>query len=239
MADSALSLPAIPEATRVIAVRHGETAWNAQARMQGQLDIALNALGRRQAVQVGAALAHERIDAIFSSDLGRALQTAEPLAQRTGLRVRLDPGLRERCFGDFQGLTFDEVQARWPDDSRRWRQREPDFAPEGAESLRVFAARAVAAAARIAGAHAGQTVVLLTHGGVLDCLYRAAARVGLQSPRTWLLANAGINRLLYTEQGFTLVGWADAGHLDDITLDDAGEATPPSPGCIGCAARAA
>ncbi len=236
MAESTPFTPDFPESTRVIAIRHGETAWNAEMRMQGQLDIPLNDVGLRQAQRVGAALADEHIDAIHSSDLARALQTAEPLAQRLGLPIGLEPGLRERCFGVFQGLTFDEVKARWPDESRRWRQREPDFAPEGAESLRVFAARAVAAAALIAAAHAGQTVVIVTHGGVLDSLYRAAARVGLQSSRSWLLANAGINRLLYTQQGFTLVGWADTGHLDDATLDDAGEATPPVSDRMGYAA---
>lgn len=211
------------QATRVIAIRHGETTWNAETRMQGQLDVPLNEVGRRQAGLVAAALADEAIDALYASDLARALQTAEPLARACGRTVVADPSLRERCFGVFQGLTFDEVEARWPGDSRRWRHREPDFAPEGAETLRDFAARSVAAATRIAAAHPGQTIVLVTHGGVLDSLYRAATRVALQSPRTWMLGNAGINRLLYTPQGYTLVGWSDTGHLDGRALDEADE----------------
>jgi probable phosphoglycerate mutase len=226
------------EATRVIAIRHGETAWNAEARMQGQLDVPLNDVGRWQAARAAGALADESIDAIWSSDLARALQTAEPLARHAGLPVRTDAGLRERCFGVFQGLTFAEVEARWPEDSRRWRQREPDFAPAGAETLRRFAARCVTTAARIAAAHPGQTIAIVTHGGVLDSLYRAAAGIGLQSSRSWLLANAGINRLLFTPQGFTLVGWADTGHLDVAPLDEAdeGETTPPAADKMGYAA---
>lgn len=227
MADVALT-PEAPDhgaqqATRIIAIRHGETAWNAETRMQGQLDIPLNDVGRWQAERVAVALADETLDALYSSDLARALQTAEPLARACGLEVVTDTGLRERCFGVFQGLTFDEVAARWPEDSRRWRRREPDFAPEGAESLRRFSARCVAATAHLAAAHSGQTIAIVAHGGVLDCLYRAATRVELQAARSWLLGNAGINRLLYTPQGFTLVGWSDTRHLDEAPLDEADE----------------
>ena len=226
------------EATRVIAIRHGETAWNAEMRMQGQLDIALNERGLWQARRMAAALADEEVDVVYASDLVRAARTAEPLAAARGLTVLTDRGLRERCFGVFQGLTFDEVAERWPEDSRRWRQREPGFAPEGAESLREFSARCVATAARLAAAHPGQSVVLVTHGGVLDCLYRAATRIELQAPRSWLLGNASINRLLYTPQGFSLVGWSDTAHLDAAPLDeaDAGEASATAPDRMGYAA---
>ena len=226
------------QATRVIAVRHGETAWNVETRMQGQLDIPLNDKGRWQALRVAAALADEALDAIYTSDLLRASQTAEALARAQRLALVTDRGLRERCFGVFEGLTFTEVEARWPDDSRRWRRREPDFAPEGAESLRQFSARCVDAAARLAAAHPGQTIALVAHGGVMDCLYRAATRVALQAPRSWLLGNASINRLLYTPQGFSLVGWNDTGHLDEVPLDEAdeGERRPPAEDRIGFAA---
>jgi probable phosphoglycerate mutase len=215
--------PVVPEPTRIVAIRHGETAWNAETRMQGQLDVPLNDVGRWQAARLAAALADERFDAIWSSDLSRALATAEAVAQVRGAQVRTDPGLRERCFGIFQGWTFDEVQARWPEGSLRWKKREPDFAPEGAESLVDFSARCVAAVERIALAHAGQSIAVVCHGGVLDCLYRAAARVSLQQPRSWVLGNAAINRLLHTPQGFTLVGWNDCAHLEAAPLDEADE----------------
>ena len=209
--------------TRVIAVRHGETTWNAEARMQGQLDTALSARGRWQAERLGAALAGAGIDVIVASDLSRAFDTAQAVARRTGLPVATDAGLRERSFGVFQGSTYAEIDARWPAEAARWRRHEPDFGAEGGETLRDFSDRAVAAASRIAARHRGRTVLLATHGGVLDCLYRAATRIPLGAPRSWELANASINRLLFTDQGCTLVGWNDVAHLDGATLDDGGE----------------
>lgn len=206
--------------TRILAIRHGETAWNVDTRIQGQLDIPLNDTGRWQAGRLAQALADEPLHAIYASDLGRAHETALALAQVVGLPVRLDPGLRERRFGIFEGRTFREIEAGWPEDSERWRKRDPHFGPEGGETLTAFYERCIATATRLAQAHAGQGIALVAHGGVLDCLYRAGARVGLQAPRTWQLHNAGINRLLYTPEGFTLVGWGDTLHLETGALDE-------------------
>jgi probable phosphoglycerate mutase len=232
----------ILEPTRVIAIRHGETDWNVAGRMQGQLDIGLNASGRWQAERVAEALADERLGAIYTSDLRRACETAEPLARRHRLALRLEPGLRERCFGVYQGLTAAEVAARWPEASRRWRLRDPAFAPAGAESLQQFSWRCVTSAVRLAAAHPGETIALVTHGGVLDCLYRAATRLDLEAPRSWRLGNAGINRLLHTPGGFTLVGWSDGAHLDHTPGVEGDEidphetdARPPSSVALGCA----
>jgi len=207
--------------TRLIAVRHGETAWNVDTRVQGQLDIALNDVGRRQSARLAQALADERLDALYASDLGRARDTALAVAAVTGLPLQLDAALRERAFGRLEGMTYAEIEQRFPDESRRWRQRDPDFAPEGGgEALAAFQARAVAAVAAIARRHRGRHIAVITHGGVLDALYRAAARVALDAPRTWHLGNAGINRLLHGEAGFTLVGWADTGHLQGTSLEE-------------------
>ena len=211
------------EATRIVAIRHGETAWNVASRIQGQLDEPLNALGRWQATEMAAALVDEGIDVIYSSDLSRALDTARALAARTGAPLAVDRGLRERAFGSFEGLTFTEIEQRWPDESARWRRRDPAFGPSGGEVLADFYARCITTATRIAGAHPGRNVALVAHGGVLDCLYRAATRVALDAPRTWLVGNASINRLLYTPQGFTLVGWADNQHLDRAPRDEPGD----------------
>ena len=207
----------------MIAVRHGETVWNAETRMQGQLDTALSARGRWQARRAAEALAGEGIEAIFSSDLARAYDTARAVADVVGLPIATDAGLRERHFGVFQGSTYAEIDARWPAESARWRRHEPDFGPEDGETFHAFYDRAVAAATRIARSQPGRTILIATHGGVLDCLYRAASRIDLAAPRSWLLGNAAINRLLYTEQGFSLVGWSDTGHLDGRTMDDASE----------------
>lgn len=209
------------DATRLIVVRHGETAWNVEQRIQGHLDVPLNAHGRWQAGRMAQALADERFAAIYSSDLVRAAETAAALSQVAGPAVSLERGLRERAFGRFEGVSWTEIHERWPEDATRWRAREPDFAPGGGESLRVFYDRVVATALRLACAHPGETVALVAHGGVLDCLYRAATRLELQAPRTWKLGNAAINRLLYGDGGFTLVGWNDAGHLDEATFGSA------------------
>ena len=202
------------DATRIIAIRHGQTAWNAETRMQGQLDTALDAHGRWQAQQLAHALAHESIDAIVSSDLSRALDTAAPLAQALSLRVQSERGLRERSFGLFQGFTYADIARHWPEEAARWRARDAAFAPPRGESLNGFYERCVDVAQRLAAQHAGRSVVWVTHGGVLDCLYRAATRVALDAPRTWPLDNASVNRLLHGDQGLMLVGWGDVRHLD-------------------------
>ena len=121
--------------TRITAVRHGETAWNRDTRIQGSLDIALNATGQWQARQLAHALADEPPCAIYSSDLQRALATAQAVAERTAAPLHLAPGLRERRFGIFEGRTFADIEAELPEHARRWRQREPDYAPEGGETL--------------------------------------------------------------------------------------------------------
>jgi 2,3-bisphosphoglycerate-dependent phosphoglycerate mutase len=211
---------ALELSTRILAIRHGETAWNVDGRMQGHLDIPLNDTGRWQAHRLALAVSEESIAAIYSSDLLRALQTAESVAAGSGQKIEIEVDLRERCFGKFEGLTFREIDERWPAEAERWRLRDPDFTPEGGESLRVFYARCVDAITRLAAAHPGQTIALVAHGGVMDCFYRAATRVDLQAQRSWQLGNASINRLLYSEGGLSLVGWSDTFHLEDPALDE-------------------
>jgi probable phosphoglycerate mutase len=203
-----------PLTTRLFVIRHGETDWNASGRLQGQLDIPLNDRGRAQAAALGAALADEPIDAVYASDLARAVQTATALARPRSLPVQQDSALRERGFGALEGLLYAEIEQQHPEALRRWRAREPDYAVGGGESLLDFSARCVAAVERLAAAHAGQVIAIVCHGGVLDCLYRAAARIELQAPRHWELGNAGINRLLWSDSGLSLIGWNDRGHLE-------------------------
>ena len=213
------------EATRIIAVRHGETAWNVDARIQGHIDIALNERGRQQARKLGQALAGEAIGAVYSSDLGRAHETASAVASLAGIPVVTDRGLRERCFGMFEGKTFDEIHATWPDQAHSWRTRIPDWVPpEGGESLLQLRSRVGAVLHTLAARHAGDQILVVAHGGVLDALYRLATGQDVNSPRTWQLPNAAINRLLWTPDGFTLVGWSDTQHLDDHAPAD--ETTP-------------
>jgi 2,3-bisphosphoglycerate-dependent phosphoglycerate mutase len=204
------------EPTRVLLLRHGQTAWNAEQRIQGQLDVPLNAVGRWQAQRLAETLADEDISVLYSSDLQRTRQTAAPLALALGLDVSLHAGLRERGFGSFEGRTYKEIDAAWPEHATLWRQRDLHYQPGGGEALITFNARSVSAVLGLVSAHPGQTVAIVSHGGVLDCLYRAAVRIDLQAPRTWQIDNAVINRLLWTPQGFSLVGWSDAGHLEVV-----------------------
>lgn len=208
--------------TRIIAIRHGRTAWNLATRIQGHVDIGLDETGLWQAGRLAAAVADAGITAVYASDLQRARQTALAVARRIGLPVVADAGLRERGFGVFEGLTHAHIEQHWPAQALRWRQRDPEFGAEGGETLAAFYARTLACATRLAALHPGEAIALVAHGGVMDCLYRAATRVGLQAPRTWQLGNASINRLLYSAGGFTLVGWNDTLHLDLAAFDGAG-----------------
>ena len=208
------------QATRIIAIRHGETAWNVATRIQGQLDIELNARGRWQAAQVAQALQGEPVQAVYASDLKRAWATAEAIAQASAAGLTAHTGLRERGFGEFEGQTHADIEATWPHHALQWRRREPDWAPPGGESLTALRERIRRTVDELAGAHVGQQIVLVAHGGVLDALYRLATGQALQAPRSWQLGNATINRLLWTPEGLSLVGWSDARHLESEPLLD-------------------
>ena len=209
-------------ATRILAIRHGETAWNVDTRIQGQLDIGLNDTGRAQAQWLARSLAErEPLQAIYASDLARAWHTAQAVGQAQGLSVVAHTGLRERAFGDFEGRTFVEIEAELPEHARHWRQRTPDWAPPGAgESLLALRERVLAAVNELAARHVGEQIALVAHGGVMDVLYRAATRLDVQAARTWQLPNTAVNRLLWTPEGLSLVGWADTTHLDGQSLDE-------------------
>ena len=210
------------EPTRILAIRHGETAWNVDTRLQGHLDIPLNETGLSQAQHLARALAEsEDMDAVYASDLSRALTTAQAIAQVVGQTVTTHVGLRERHFGAFQGRTYHEIETELPDHAWHWRKRTPDWTPPGGgESLVALRERVVSTVNDIAARHSGQNIVLVAHGGVLDILYRAATRLTLQAPRTWQLTNTAVNRLLWTPEGLTLVGWADTRHLETLGKEE-------------------
>ena len=214
----------MPVATRIIAVRHGETDWNVEARIQGQLDVGLNDKGRWQAQRAARALAEESVDALYSSDLSRACTTAQAIAEHATrpLKVQTHIGLRERAFGKFEGQTYTAITEQWPEEARLWRIRDPDFAPVGGESPVQVLARVARTVDEIASHHLGEQIVLVSHGGVLDMLYRLATQQSVRAPRTWELGNAAINRLLWTPEGLTLVGWSDTQHLDGAQRDEFG-----------------
>lgn len=222
------------ESTRILAIRHGETAWNVDTRIQGQLNIGLNNTGLWQAQQVGKALADEPIAAIYSSDLDRAFTTAMSIAQanrslisasQQTSKVQPHTDLRERHFGHFEGMTWAEIEEQWPTDAKLWRSRDPHWAPQGGESLVVLNKRIAQCVQAIASKHLGEQIVLVAHGGVLDVLYRLATGQDTQAQRTWHLGNAAINRLLWTPQGLSLVGWGDVAHLQEAPQASRDEST--------------
>lgn len=203
--------------TEILLIRHGETAWNAVRRLQGHLDIPLNAEGERQARALARALASERIDAIYASDLQRALQTAHPIAAMRGMPVLVEPGLRERAFGSFEGMLYAEISARYPEQYATWQSREIDARlPDDermAETLREFFERSITAIAAIASRHSCGRVVLVTHGGVLECAYRSAQGRMLDQPRDFDILNASINRFIWDGNALRLSSWGDVQHL--------------------------
>ena len=210
------------QATRIIAVRHGETDWNLGTRLQGHLDIGLNDKGRWQAQRLARALAasEEPIAAVYSSDLQRAWDTARAVAEATHRPLHTATGLRERSFGAFEGMTYAGIETQHPEEALRWRRRDPEWAPPQGESLLALRERVLSTAQAIAAQHQDEQIVLVAHGGVMDMLYRAAAGVDLQAPRTWNLGNAAANRLLWSSEGFSIVGWSDTSHLDDDAVLD-------------------
>lgn len=205
--------------THVIAIRHGETEWNREGRFQGHLNSALNPEGLAQARALGERLAAERFDLLLSSDLGRALQTAGAIAMRSGHEIVVEPRLRERRMGIFQGLTPAEVQARHPGEYARFRSHDPDYVIPGGESMRQFFERSVACFTGLAARHAGLTLVAVTHGGVLAMLYRHARAMPLQAARDFPLHNTGVNRFRHRLGAWELQIWGDIAHLEDA-LDD-------------------
>lgn len=208
-------------AAELIVVRHGETVWNADGRQQGHLDSPLSPLGERQARAIAERLADEELDALYSSDLGRAYHTAEHIAAKIGHPIVTDQRLRERNLGIFQTLTVKQVEERYPDEYARFNGGDIDYAiPEG-ESVRQRNDRIVAAAEDIAAGHPDQRVVIVAHGGVLRSLFHLALGIPLSESRRYKLFNASLNSFFARDGKWTLGTWGDVSHLHGMgTMDD-------------------
>jgi probable phosphoglycerate mutase len=209
---------------KIILIRHGETAWNAERRLQGHLDIPLNAEGERQARLLAGALAAEPIDLIVSSDLQRARQTAQAVATPRGMPLHVEPGLRERCYGGFEGLLYSEIEQRFPAEFAAWQARDVDAVlPSGkncGETFRQFYTRSTDAILGLARSHPGQTIAMVAHGGVLECAYRMALGLPLETPRDFKVFNASINRFHMEEGRLLLDSWGEVEHLRPAVLDE-------------------
>jgi 2,3-bisphosphoglycerate-dependent phosphoglycerate mutase len=202
-------------------VRHGETEWNAAGRIQGHLDIPLSDTGLTQAVALGRRLGGEAFDAILSSDLERALQTARPIVRHPEQTILRDARLRERHLGVLQGLTAEEAAMRQPQAWQAFKTRNPDVVLEGGETLVEFSRRVTGLIEELPRTHAGSRLLLVTHGGVLDAACRHATGMPVNAPRDFPIYNASVNVLRHRGGVWTIASWGDISHLPrELAMDD-------------------
>ncbi|MBU0587647.1 MAG: histidine phosphatase family protein [Gammaproteobacteria bacterium] len=222
--------------TELILIRHGETDWNRELRFQGQVDVPLNATGHEQARRLALRLAQEPAHRLVSSDLLRAQQTAAPLALHRlhgpHLDFMSDAGLREQNFGQVDGMQVADIKQQHADSWAQWIQFGEDYAFTGGETTRQFHARVMAAVRALVQKHAQQTLVVVTHGGVLDMIYRTARALPLSGPRQSDIPNAGLNRVRIQGDVIDILSWADTQHLAGLPpqpVYDQSKLTPVPP----------
>ena len=202
--------------TRICFVRHGETDWNIERRMQGHIDLLLNAKGEEQAQALGRFFSGQQADALYSSDLLRARQTAQPIADALQRPMNVTVALREQHFGRCEGKVFAEIAALNPDDAQALISRDPDYAtPGGGESRRRHEARILGCVAGLVSAHCdcGRTLVVVTHGGVLDVIYRRVHGLPSDAPRDYPIPNAGLNWVSIAADQWLIERWGETAHL--------------------------
>ncbi|WAV93869.1 histidine phosphatase family protein [Oxalobacter aliiformigenes] len=205
--------------TDILIIRHGQTAWNTQKRLQGHSDIPLNENGRLQAVTLAEILRDEPLDAIFSSDLQRAYQTAYEIAKIHNLPVHQDRSFRERCYGICEGMKDGEIREAYPESYKAWYAADPDhFFPDGerkTESPRQFHHRAVNAIREAATRYPGKKIAIVTHFGVIETAYRTAQNIPLGTHCRMPVLNTSINRFRWTGGTLELLQWGEASHLEE------------------------
>jgi len=208
--------------TRICFVRHGETNWNAERRMQGHIDIPLNANGISQAERLANALIRVKhsFDVIYSSDLERALHTANAVARALSLDVQTTPRLRERNVGKLQGLLLAEAPVLLPEIWQRHITRELDHDLGGGESIRTFHQRMQDILELFLNEHRGQSVLAVSHGGSLDMIYRIVTQQALDAERVAVVPNTSLNWITHDGSTWSVECWADTSHLSESALDD-------------------
>ena len=208
--------------TRFCLVRHGETDWNVARRLQGHTDIDLNTRGLAQANQMAHALKkiNLQFDVLYTSDLQRAAKTARAIEGLFKTSAISNPALRERHLGALQGLTTDEAPIREPELWKSHLSRNIEERLRDGESIQQFANRIEAALDQIRGQHLGKTILLVSHGGALDMMYRIASNQPLQAEKTVAVPNASLNWISHDGSAWRVDGWGDTSHLQDLALDN-------------------
>ena len=202
--------------THIVVERHGETHWNIEGRRQGHLDSTLTEKGCAQAEAVSQRFTPDSCNAVYSSDLGRAYDTARVIAGKTGHRVIPDERLRERHLGIFQGLNGDEIRERYPVEYEQHRNGGADHRVPSGESFRQQTTRNMLCLEELAHRHAGETIVVVTHGGVLSALFRHTLAIPLDAPRRFSFKNASVNLFKFQDGTWQLETWGDIAHLQEL-----------------------
>ena len=211
--------------TTIIIIRHGETQWNIKGRWQGHLNSELTDCGVEQAEAAGQGLMNYQFSRIYSSDLGRAVQTADIISEITQKKIIFDKRLRERNLGIFQGLTMPEMGHQYPEEFQKFSSLDPDFIIPGGESARQVVNRSTECFFNIANNHDGETIVVVTHGGILSSFLRHVLGIPFSTPRKFKIWNASINIFVYQNHQFEVHTFGNTHHLNRIdTLDE--ETTP-------------
>lgn len=211
----------MPMTTTLVLIRHGETLWNREGRIQGHSDSALTPEGIAQAEACAQRLHDEVFDQVVASDLARARQTTELLIAGRHVPIEYDPAFRERSYGIGEGLTYAELDALHHEFVSSIRVTDPDFAVEGSESRRQFHTRVTSAMRKVAAMHAGRRLLIVTHGGVLAIIYRWLNRMHISSDHRVSIPNVAYNRVAFRGDEWKIEVWADTAHLDFETSEEA------------------
>lgn len=206
--------------TLIFAVRHCETEWNRLGKQQGQLDSPLSEFGSQQAHALADGLQDKGITAIYSSDLGRAMQTARIIAAKLALKVTAEPRLRERHLGSMQGLTLNQFSQQFPDEWAKYNSADPDYVLPGGESARQRYERSVACVEQLAQRHAGQTILAVVHDSVLQGLFYRALGIPLSVACSFSLVKAAINSFSITGNAWCMETWGEIGHLQKLSAPE-------------------
>ena len=208
--------------TRFCLVRHGETDWNVERRLQGHTDIDLNGRGVAQAEQMARALQkiNLQFDVLYTSDLQRAAKTAREIERLFNVTAVVCSALRERHLGALQGLTMSDAPKI---ESELWRShidRNLNEELRGGESIIQFSSRIKEALDQIRQQHIGKTILIVSHGGALDMMYRLASSQPLDSEKAVAVPNASLNWISHDGQNWKVDGWGDTSHLESLALDN-------------------
>jgi alpha-ribazole phosphatase/probable phosphoglycerate mutase len=199
--------------TTLLLVRHGRTAWNEEARFQGQADPSLDAVGRAQSEQVARRLAAAGADALYVSDLQRAHGSAEIIGRRLGLEVHASAALRELSYGAWQGLTRQEIEARFPESWRQWLAQPEAHRPEEGEAMDEMTARVVRRLERLLAQHRSGRVVVVSHGGPIKSAVMHLLDIPASHRRRFVIHNASLSIFSLGAERTTLEALNDTCHL--------------------------